>query len=155
MFGIYLHEYGESAKLLKILPKREAADFIENHTADYIFLYNGSGPEFPKIYDSVKKGPLGYFRTRSTKDSITKLTVWNKIRHKGLIYHSYELNEIYTIDMISIGEDVVHFPKVEDIEAEMVSPETVRIMLDEVLAELRSANDELIKLEDESNRNSV
>lgn len=154
-FGICLTEYGETAKLLTICSKREAIDFLENYTNDYLTSKNGVSSD-NKVYEANKSGPIGVYKTRNPKESMTKLTVWQKIRNKGRLYHSYTTKQLFTIDIISISDTVVYFPNpsvaIDEYQCtnlDSLDKDTIRILCDEVHAELKQINLELETLENE------
>ena len=112
LFEVYIHETSEkTSKLLKTYNnKLEALGYIEELVEDFITQKNGEdrGKEDiivePSSYKSMRwrKLPYGFFKTRNTKESLYKITVWCKKLNEGYLYNSYEVFKVFSVDIISL-----------------------------------------------------
>lgn len=121
MFGVYIHETNvKTSRLLKTFTnKLEARSYLEETVDEFITKKDGEerGRKIlfnePSSYKSSswKMIPFKYFKTRNTKDSLYKITVWNKTKRTGYLYNSYDIDKIFSIDIIYLPKSLM---KIED-----------------------------------------
>lgn len=117
MFGVYIHDAGDkTSKLLKTFTnKLEAQYYLEEIVDEYIAKKDGEDRGKTIVFTepsssksaSWKLIPFEYCKTRNTKDSLYKITVWHKVYQNGYLYNSYEFIKIFSVDLIYLPASLV------------------------------------------------
>ncbi len=85
-----------------------AMENLENYVWSYLTLKGGEESANAMLQQEPSSNlsrrwnsfPQGYFKTRNTKTSLHKQTIWKKIIKRGFLWNTYEIERIFDIDIV-------------------------------------------------------
>jgi hypothetical protein len=116
-YHVVLNDYikKESTLLKCFNEKYNALDYLENYTKTFIESKHGSDENRFRIHiepssinsNSWSHYAFGYHVCRNIRESVHKQVIYEKILLPGLLYSSYEIKKIFSIDMIIAKSNII------------------------------------------------